>query len=166
MAQDCIQWFRFRIEPAPSLLKQKLALVWLQVIEADLEGEAAEGGRIEPLQQVGGADEDAVELFHLGQHLVHLGDLPVPAGVAPVGEQAIGLIQHQDRALLFRLAEHGGDILLRSTHPHGEQVRGPFDHKRPIHCLSQVPGQGRFAGAGRAVEAEAGAGTAAQAGDH
>lgn len=50
--------------------KQLPTLLRLQVVKLDLECEAAQGRRIEALHQVRRTDKQAVETFHLRQHLV------------------------------------------------------------------------------------------------
>jgi hypothetical protein len=57
---------------AEGLLKQQRQLLGAQRLEFQPELEASQHGGVQPVQQVGGADEEARERFHLRQKLVGL----------------------------------------------------------------------------------------------
>ena len=74
------------------ILEQQQNAVRIQAIKAHDKVEAAHGGFIHPLQQVGGGDEDAIELLQGRQELVDVRDLPVALRTMAATDEAVGLV--------------------------------------------------------------------------
>lgn len=136
------------------LLEEPQALIQLEVIEMHLDGKPAQRGGVDSLHQVGRAHEDSVELFHAAEHFIDLRDFPLILQATAIIQKAVGFVQDQDRALLPRLGEHLGDVLLGFAHVLGEQVGGVLDQQGAVDLVRDVVGERRLAGAGGAVEAE------------
>ena len=64
-----------------------------QGVELDGFVEAAHDGAVQGGGGVGGAEEDAPEVFHAGEEFVDEGPLPVPGGVFPRGEKGVGFVE-------------------------------------------------------------------------
>ena len=93
--------------------------------ESDAVGEAALQGRIEPLGQVRGEQDEPVEALDLGEQRVDR-RVVVARGVARAAlhEQRVGLVQKQHRALRSRRAKRARQILIRLADPLGRRARG------------------------------------------
>ena len=99
-----------------------LALGPHQWPEADLECKAPQRSLIQPIEQVGRADEDAVKALHALQHLVDFRHLVVAHRTLAALHEAVSLVEQQERALFFSAREHGGNLLLRLAHVLAHQV--------------------------------------------
>nr|WP_254433698.1 ATP-binding protein [Paracoccus yeei] len=98
----------------------------VQRAELDLQAETAQAGRIQPLDQVGGAGNGQRVALHPGQHLIDLADFPGMPRPRPVAQQRIRLVEDQEAAGVARLGKGGGDVLLGAADPHRQQIRGPL----------------------------------------
>ena len=72
----------------------------------------------------------------------------------PVGEQRVGLIEHQERLRGARFAERRGDLMLRSAHEGGQQVGGALVEHRHAEPPGEVAYVGALAGTGRTLQAQ------------
>ena len=134
--------------------KHFLALCTGKWLEFDLESESAQRGLVEPFQQIGGADEDAVVALHALQHFVHFGHLIGALRTAAVHQKAVGLVQQQHGLLAFSFAEHGGHLLFGFAHELAHQVAGLFDDEWFFKRCGNVLAQGGFASAWCAVKTQ------------
>ena len=82
-----------RTQPLELRPKQLPALLRLQVIKLDLEREAAQGRSIEALHKIGRTDKQAVETFHLRQHLVDASNFPRVSRRLPFRQKTVGFIK-------------------------------------------------------------------------
>jgi len=129
-------------------------LVPPQVVELQLDIESAQGGLVQRPHQVGRRDEDSLEGFHLGQHLVHLGDLPASFSTPSVLKEAVGLVQQQHCSISSSFPEHPSHILLGFPQPLGLKIRGPFHQQGPVKDFGQVVAKGGLSCPGRPIEAK------------
>ena len=143
-----------RVAPQGFADEHAQALLGLQGVEADLEGEAAQRRFVELFEEVGGADEDAAETLHALQHLVDLGHLVVALGQAAAAQKAVGLVEQQHRAFGAGFFEHLRHVLLGLADELAGDVAGLAHHQRPAQGVCDVLGERRLPGAGRAVEAQ------------
>src|SRR5262245_4329945 len=115
-------------------LEQSEVLSEAERRELDAQGETPKRRRIERLEAVGGAQEDAAEGFHAHEQLVDLGDLEAPLGSTPVTQHALGLVQQQHAVALPSLVEHLGDRPFGAPDILVEQVaRGSMDQLAAEH---------------------------------
>ncbi len=109
------------------------ALFGLQIVELDLEREASQRRVIESLHQVGRANEQPVEALHLRQHLVDGGHFPGVLGRLAFGQEAVGFVEQQQRAVLLCLAEHLRDLLFGLADIRTQNVRrAPSVQRQPV----------------------------------
>ena len=97
--------------------------------------EAAKGRRIQASHQIRGCDEDAVERLHLRQQFIDLPDLPTPLGAGAVLQEAIRLVDKQQRSFIARCREGTSDVLLGLTRPHALQLGRALDVQGAIQHL-------------------------------
>ena len=88
---------------------------------------AAVHSRIHDLSQVGRADEDPFELFHLSKQLVYLSHFPSADSSFPVSEKGIGFVKKKDAVCPFRLFESPAYILFSSSDITVQKVGSPFE---------------------------------------
>src|SRR5690606_5741738 len=108
------------------------------------------------------AHHDAVERFELHQELVDLGHLPAVARRASVAEQAIRLVEKEERVAASRLVERPRNALLGLADPAAEQIRHLEMLEVATQLIGEVTGPGGLPGAGWAVDQHAAAPTVAQ----
>ena len=131
-----------------------LALHSRQWHELDLEGKAAQRCLVNAIEQVGGADEDAVMPLHLLQHLVDFGHLVAALGAAPVHQKAVGFVEQEHGFFLGGFGKHRGHVLLRFSHVLAHQIAGLLDDEGLAHVFGDVFTESRFARAGGTVETQ------------
>ena len=103
-------------------------------------------GRIERLEEVRGADQDAAEALTLQEQLVRLRDAPLGARIRPVGQEAVGLIEQQKGAFIAGLAKHRSQLLLGDSEIGRKELGGGVLDERTVGFLRQVLGQCDLAG--------------------
>ena len=131
------------------------ALRWCQRHELDLEGKSSQCSLVNPIQQIGGADKDAIVALHALQHFVHLGHFVGTLGRASILQKAVCFVQKQDRFFGFGLFEHGSHVLLGFTHKLADQIARSLNDERFVNCPGNVFGQGSFSSPRRPVKTQA-----------
>ena len=109
---------------------------------------------VEAVGEVGGAGERQGMALHPGQHLVGLTDLPVPRGVAPVGQQGVGFVEDQERLAVARFPERRGDLLLGFPDPGRHEIGCPLLHDLQPEPVGEIADAGALPRARRPVQAE------------
>lgn len=77
---------------------------------------AAPQGGVDGGYSVGARYEGAAELLESLQELRGLGELPAPPRVGAIGQKGVRLVQDEERAPLFCLAKHSGDLFLSNSY--------------------------------------------------
>ena len=126
----------------------------VEVVELELEGEAAHDGGVEVGQEVGRADHHALEVLHLVQELIHLRDLPALLCAGAVLDEPVDLVEEENRVFLLGFRKGGLDVVLRAADPHREQVAAHLDHHLGAKRLAEVLHEFRLARPGRPPEKE------------
>ena len=72
-----------------------------QGVELDRFVEAAHDGAVQGGGGVGGAEEDAPEIFHAGEEFVNEGPLPASGGVFARREKGVGFVEEEDAPGFF-----------------------------------------------------------------
>ena len=81
----------------------------------------------------------------MGEHFVDLGDFPALVGTAPVLQEAVHFVKHENSLVFFGLGEGLGDELLGFADVFGKQIGAAFVDKL-FACLFGEPcGVGAFA---------------------
>lgn len=93
-------------------------------------------------------------LLHPGQHLVDLAHLPGAHRLSTVEQERVRLVEDQHGLRLARALERLGDVLLRPADIGRQQVRGALLEDLEPEPAREIAGEGGFAGAGRAGQAE------------
>ena len=107
------------------------------------------------VQQIRGADENALVALHALQHLVDFGHFVGALGATAILQEAVSLVQQKDRLFGFRLAEHRRHLLFGLADIFAHQVAGLLDQQGLAQALGDVLAQGGLAGARRAVKTQA-----------
>ena len=125
-----------------------------QRFKLDFEGEATQRSLINSVEQVRGADENALEALHALQHFVNFGDLVAALRERAILQKTVGLVEQQHGFFLLRFLEHRGHLLFGFTDVFTHQIACFFDDQRSLHGFRHVFAKCRFPGAWHAVEAD------------
>jgi hypothetical protein len=121
-------------------------------IEFRFDIEAPERCLVKPIHQVGTSDKDAGERFHLGQYFIDQADFPGVIRNSPVRQEAVDLVNKEDRTIAFGFLEGLGNILLALAHPHRDKVGGALYDERCADLVRVPAAIGALAGSRRSVK--------------
>ena len=102
--------------------KELPGLVVAQMGKLDFEIEAAQRGLVEIGHQIGGGNENAGVVFHLGEHFVYLGNFPVLPRRAAVLQKAVHFVEQQHRFFAAGFVEGLGDQRFGFADVFGQQI--------------------------------------------
>ncbi len=83
-----------------------------EVVEVQLDAEAAEEGVVELGDVVGGGDEDATEVLHAAEELVDPALFAAVFDLVAIDQDGVGFVEEEEGLAGFGVVEGGADLLL------------------------------------------------------
>ena len=132
--------------------RERESLRRVRRLEAHLQREPPQRRLVEPLEEVGRADEPAVKALDLHEELVDLGHLPRALRVAARREERVGLIEDQHGAERLGLCERRGEVLLVLADVLRQELRRGAGDDGQLIAARDLLGERGLARARRPVE--------------
>ena len=126
----------------------------VEIVERELEREAAHDGRIEIRAEVRRRDHHTVEVLHLLEEFIHLRNLPARPRVRAVLDESVDFVEEENHMFRLRTLKGLRDVLLGFADVLREEVR-PLHHKDlAVEFLPEMLHEFRLARPGRTEHQE------------